>query len=54
MVTEISKAKTAFKFSKIMRRTSVISNKAIVSFATLTRMLRLRLRTAHGSRYEFS
>jgi len=27
------------------------ANKAIVSFAALTRMLRLRLRTAHGERY---
>jgi len=26
-------------------------DKAIVSFATFTRMLRLRLRTAHGKRY---
>lgn len=26
-------------------------NQAIVSFAGLTRMLRLRLRTAHGRRY---
>ena len=28
--------------------------KAIVSFAALTRMLRLRLRTAHGRRYAIS
>ena len=26
-------------------------NQAIVSFVALTRMLRLRLRTAHGKRY---